>query len=247
MFNRDDILRFINDKGHTSIDELCSGFSLSPSTARRVISQLEKRGKVGRFHGGAYSIHQDGVTEVVARQEVNVEAKVRIAKAAAEIIADDLTCIILGGSTVSHMCKFIRDRRITVITNSILVFDALKRSKNARLIVLGGLYNPDEEELGGITTNANLSYLRADYLFMGCSSFDEKSGFINRNHSIDLYRNCIQTCDHVCVLVDSSKYNRGGTSVAATPHQVKHLFTDSNLPATAIKSLEAKGVSVTVT
>lgn len=247
MFNRDDILRFINEQGHASINSLCESFKLSPSTARRVVAQLEKRGKIGRFHGGAYAINQNGVTEVIARQEVNVEKKLGIARAAAEVVADGSTCIILGGSTVGYMCRFIKNKNITVITNSIIIFDELKRSANTRLIVLGGLYNPDEEELGGITTNANLSYLRADYLFMGSSSFDEKSGFINRNYSIDLYRACINTCNDVCVLVDSTKYNQGGTSVAATPKQVKHLFTDKGLPEKAVKSLEQKGVIVTLT
>ncbi len=247
MFNRDDILRFINERGHVSIEELCQSFQLSPSTARRVIVQFEKKGRVGRFHGGAYSLHKDGITEVLARQEHNVEKKLRIAKAAASIITEGSSCIILGGSTVGYICRFIRDKNITVITNSIIVFDALKRCSNTRLIVLGGLYNPDEEELGGITTNANLSYLRADYLFMGSSSFDEKSGFINRNHSIDLYRACIATCNDVCVLVDSTKYNRGGTSIAATPKQVKHLFTDSGLPAEAVRRLRQKGVIVNLT
>jgi DeoR/GlpR family transcriptional regulator of sugar metabolism len=247
MFKRDDILRFINDRGHTSIGDLCENFDLSPSTARRIIAQLEKRGKVGRFHGGAYPVNRNGVTEVIARQELNVDKKLRIAKAAAAVVAEGSTCIILGGSTVGYMCRFIREKRATVITNSIIVFDELKRCANTRLIVLGGLYNPDEEELGGITTNANLSYLRADYLFMGSSSFDEKSGFINRNHSIDLYRACINTCNDVCVLVDSTKYNRGGTSIAATPRQVKHLFTDNDLPEKAAKSLQRQGVLVTAT
>jgi DeoR/GlpR family transcriptional regulator of sugar metabolism len=247
MFNRDDILRFINERKHVPINALCDNFDFSPSTARRVVAQLEKRGRIGRFHGGAYAINQNGATAVIARQELNAERKMGIARAAAEIISDDSTCIILGGSTVGYMCRFIRNKNITVITNSIIIFDELKRSRNTRLIVLGGLYNPEEEELGGITTNANLSYLRADYLFMGASSFDEKSGFINRNYSIDLYRACINTCNDVCVLVDSTKYNRGGTSVAATPRQVKHLFTDSGLPEKALKSLEQNGVIVTLT
>jgi DeoR/GlpR family transcriptional regulator of sugar metabolism len=79
---------------------------------------------------------------------------------------------------------------------------------------------------------------------MGCSGFDEKTGFTNRNYSVDLYRACIQNCREVCILVDSSKYNQGGMSIAAAPEQVKYLFTDNGLPSGTIKSFEQKGITV---
>jgi DeoR/GlpR family transcriptional regulator of sugar metabolism len=246
MFSRDEILKFINSHGHVSIDDIRSQFRLSASTARRAVAQLEKKGKAGRFHGGAYSVNYGGVSEVIARRDVNAEKKNRIARAAAGIIAHDSTCIILGGSTVGCICQFIKDMHMTVITNSILVFDELKRCPTIRLIVLGGLYNPNEEELGGIIANANLLYLRADYLFMGASSFDDRTGFINGNESIFLYHACLGACTEVCVLVDSSKYNRGGTSIAAKPRQVRHLFTDSGLPPAAVRNFREKGVIVTL-
>ncbi|MDR2390172.1 MAG: DeoR/GlpR family DNA-binding transcription regulator [Planctomycetota bacterium] len=246
MFNRDEVLKFINSHGHVSIDDIRNQFRLSASTARRIVTQLEKKGRAGRFHGGAYSVNYSGISEVIVRRDVNAEKKTRIARAAAGIIAHGSTCIILGGSTVGYMCKFIKDKHMTVITNSILIFNELKRCPTIRLIVLGGLDNPNEEELGGIIANANLLYLRADYLFMGASSFDDRAGFINNNESISLYHTCISACTEVCVLVDSSKYNCGGTSIAAKPRQVRHLFTDSGLSAEATRNFREKGVLVTL-
>jgi DeoR family transcriptional regulator of aga operon len=79
---------------------------------------------------------------------------------------------------------------------------------------------------------------------MGCSGFDEKTGFTNRNYSVELYRACIQNCNKVCILVDSSKYNKGGTSIAAAPEQVNYLFTDGGLPQNTVDHFKQKGITV---
>lgn len=244
MHDRNAILSFINTRRHVSIAELCDNFDISESTARRVVSQLENLGKCGRFHGGAYALGQNGKSAVLERQSSRSDEKKRIAKAAASIIQDGATCIILSGSTVGYMCRYIKDKQITVITNSLIIFEELRMYSNIKIIVLGGLYNAEEEELGGVIANTNLDYLRADFLFMGASSFDERSGFINRNLSVDVYRACLKACDTACMLVDSSKYGIGGTSIAARPEQIKYLFTDSGLDKKVVKSFEKKKVQV---
>lgn len=247
MHDRNEILSFINQRKHVSVGDLCEHLEISESTARRALAQLEKLGKCVRFHGGAHSAGQSGRTKILARQGANSAKKLRIAKAAAAIIPDGSTCIILSGSTVGCMGRFIKGKQITVITNSLIIFEELRTFPNIKLIVLGGLYNPDEEELGGLIANTNLDYLRADFLFMGASSFDERSGFINRNLSIDVYRSCLRACDTACMLVDSSKYGLGGTSIAARPEQVKYLFTDSELETRVVKILEKKDIKVILT
>lgn len=247
MYNRNEILAFIEKRKHVTIEDLCVNFEISDSTARRAVSQLEKLGKCGRFHGGAYSLGQTGKSKVLTRQAENAGEKIRIARAAASIVHDDSTCIILSGSTAGCMTRFIKEKQITVITNSLLVFDELRAHANIKLIVLGGLYNYEEEELGGVIANTNLDYLRADYLFMGCSSFDERSGFINKNLSVEVYRACLNACDTACMLADSSKYGAGGTSIAARPEQIRHLFTDSGLDEKVVKKFKHKGIKVTLT
>lgn len=244
MYDRNAILAFINKRKHVAINDLCLNFEISDSTARRAVSQLEKLGKCGRFHGGAFALGETGKSQVMMRQGEHSAEKIAIAKAAASIVHDDATCIILSGSTVGYMHRFIKDKQITVITNSLLIFDELRLHANIKLLVLGGLYNHEEEELGGVIANTNLDYLRADFLFMGASSFDERSGFINKNLSVELYRACLGACDTACLLVDSSKYGAGGTSIAARPEQIKYLFTDPNLDAKIVKKFQQKGIKV---
>jgi len=247
MIDRKIVLKYINEKQHVTIQEMCDDLSISQSTARRTVIQLEEQGKIGRFHGGAFALHSDHKTLVTTRQGLFAEQKAKIARMASTLIEDNSTVILSSGSTVGCICRYIKKKNITVITNSLIVLDELKNVPNIRLIILGGLYNHDEAELGGVLSNSGIGYLRADRLFMGCSGFDEKHGFTNRNYSIELYRACIQACNDVCVLVDSSKYNKGGVSIAATPDQVKYLITDSNLPPDSVERFETKGISVLLT
>lgn len=247
MVNRKTILRYINEKQHVTIEQMCQDLSISESTARRSIVELEGKGKIKRFRGGAYILHDDAKTLVTTRQNINEENKVKIAKRAAMLVKENSTVILLSGSTVGFICRHVKKKNVTVITNSLVVLNELKSFPNIRLIVLGGLYNHEEAEFGGILSNPSLNYLRADRLFMGCSGFDERHGFTNRNYSVELYRACIQACKDVCVLVDSSKYNKGGVSIAAKPEQVKYLISDSGLPEEAVEAFKSRGMSVIIT
>ena len=248
MIDRKLVLKYINENLHVTNRQICAQLGISQSTARRAVIQLEGEGKIGRFHGGAYALQNDLKTLVTTRQKLYADRKAKIARTAASmLIKDHSTIILLSGSTVGYICRYIKKKEITVITNSLIVLEELKATPNIRLIVLGGLYNHEEKELGGILSNASISQLRADRLFIGCSGFDEKHGFTNRNYSVELYRACIKACNDVCVLADSSKYGKGGVSIAASPEQVNYLITDSDLPGSVVEKLEQHDISVKLT
>ncbi len=247
MVDRNSVLKFIKKNDFTTTQQLCAEFGISESTARRVLDQLDSLGQITRLHGGAMPVSVTGqATEFQMRNSLFKQQKIAIAKMAAGIIEDYSTVILLGGTTVCELCPFIENRTITVITNSILVLNGLKYSRNVRLILLGGLYNYQEEEVGGLLANKGLSTVRADHLFMGASGFDERYGFSTTNAAVDLYMNCIETSVTTSVLADSSKYMKGGAAVTASLEQVQYLFTDSGLDLRARKAMEEKNISVMI-
>lgn len=247
MVDKTKILDFIKKNDFTTTQQICMEFGVSESTARRVLGSLSEAGKITRLHGGAMPASVNGLTtEFQIRNAINKEQKIAIAKAASGIIHDYSTVILMGGTTVCEMCQFIQDKNITVVTNSMLVLNGLKYSRNVRLILLGGLYNYQEEEVGGLLANKGLNSMRADYLFMGTSGFDEKYGFSTTNAAVDLYINCIETSVNTCVLADSSKYMKGGATITARLDQVNYLFTDSGLDMHAREAMAAQNIKVVV-
>lgn len=245
MINPDRILEYINKKKHVSTKQLCDEFDISESTARRVTLKLADQGLITRFHGGASALTKPEIqSSVMARFQNNSDTKTRIAKKACEIIHDGATVILMGGSTICEMCQFLKDKHITVITNSMLVLNELQYYPNIRLIVLGGLFNLQECEVGGLLANMGLKMIRADFLFMGTYGFDEYYGFITANPSIELYWTCLECSKIACVLADSSKYMSIGGSVTARTDQIHYLFSDSGLAPDACERIRQTGINV---
>lgn len=243
--NRNEVLSFIQMRDYTSTLQICNQFGVSESTARRILEKLDEAGQITRVHGGAMPIsNPNRLTEFQIRNKENKPQKIAIAKAASQIIREHDTIIIMGGTTTCEMCQFISHMKLTVLTNSILVLNGLRYSPNIRIIMLGGLYNYQEEELGGLMDEQNLLRMRADHMFMGASGFDERFGFTTFNASVTLYTNCINSSICTSVLADSSKYMRGGASITATFDQVDYLFTDSNLELRAKQALEEQNLKV---
>lgn len=245
MLDRNEVLAFIRQNDFTSTQQLCERFHVSESTVRRMLDKLDAVGLITRIHGGAMSIANPAkLTEFQRRNRENKEQKIAIARAASELVNEHDTVILMGGTTVCEMCQFIFDMHITVISNSILVLNNLRHAPHIRLIMLGGLYNYQEEELGGLMGNSDLPFMRANWMFMGASGFDERFGFAITNASPEMYRNCVESSLNACVLADSSKYMSGGTSVAASLEQVSCLITDEGLNMRAKEALEAQDIKV---
>ncbi|MDR1620205.1 MAG: DeoR/GlpR family DNA-binding transcription regulator [Clostridiales bacterium] len=247
MIDLNKLMDFIRSNDYTTTRELCAQFGISESTARRALDKLVIMGKVTRLHGGAMPASVHGLTtEFQMRNAMNKEQKISIARTAAQHIQPYSTVILMGGTTVCEMCAFIDHMNITVVTNSILVLNGLKYSRNVRLILLGGLYNYQEEEVGGLLMGGALGDIHADQLFTCASGFDEIYGISTTNASIELYHSCIEASTMTCVLADSSKYMKGGAGITARLDQVQYIFTDNRLDERAKAALECRGVRVVI-
>ncbi len=231
MLDRQKILDFIREEGVVTPKDVADKFSISESTSRRALSQLDAAHKIKKRHGVAFALDHNAKNTPIEdfRINVNYDLKHQVALKAASFIHDNQTLILLTGSAVYHLARVIRDKNITVITNSMLVFQELQHCSNIELIILGGYYNRKEAETSGYITNSSLSYYRSDYLFMGTCGFDEYSGFSHSSYSIDIFRACLQACRYACVLADSTKYNKTTASVAAQPSDISYLFCDRGL------------------
>lgn len=244
MIDKDVVLSFIRQSDFVSTQQLCERFQVSESTIRRLLERLDSAGLITRVHGGAMPLATARLTEYQVRSQQHKAQKVAIAKAAAELIHDHDTVILVGGSTVFELCPFIEHRCITVITNSVPVFNSLRHSETIRLVMLSGLYSMQEDEVGGLLDNTSLERMRANWMFMGTSGFDERFGFAQTNAPVETYAQCIHSSLSLCVMADSSKYLRGGTTVSATPGEVSVLITDKGLAPKAKKALEEQGIRV---
>lgn len=243
--NEYDVLNYINihEIGRTEL--ISADLQISESTVRRTLDRLERKGLVVRFHGGASRVRSSQVSEVHERFEKQPQVKNRIAKAAADMVRDGNIVILLGGTTVAAMCKYLQGKRLTVITNSLLVFDMMKDYYAVKMILLGGEYASNEDELKGSLTNTTILQLGADCLFSGATAFDERRGFLtNQIDAIELYNSCFHATQKVVMLADSTKCNRSSIAVMASCDKVDCLITDDGIPKEVVQKFEEANVRV---
>lgn len=240
------ILEYINMNKMVSVDELSRKLHMSLSTVRRNLARLAARNLIMRYHGGASSINNGQIANSLAsRYEKNRDKKERIAQKAAEQVKNGDTIIMLGGTTVSYMCKYLKRKKLSVITNSLIVVDMLKKENDIELIILGGIYNVDEAEVKGFLTNYSLQHLGADLLFASSTAFDINRGFLTSHvDSINLYTQCLKIAGKKYMLVDSSKYGKFDVAVTAKLTDVDYIITDSGLRNEVVEWLQEEGVQV---
>lgn len=240
-----DVLNYINLHEIGRTDQIASNLQISESTVRRMLDKLEQKGLVVRFHGGASKVKSGQSADVYQRFEKFPKVKNQIAKAAAEMVRDGNIIILLGGTTVACMCKYLQMKRLTVITNSLIVFNMLKENVTTKIILLGGEYSSQEDELKGSLTNSTILQLGADCLFSGATAFDERRGFLtDQVDAIELYNSCFQATKKVIMLADSSKCNKNSIAVIAACDKVDCLITDSGIPDRVVEGFEQSDVEV---
>ena len=114
------ILQTVEDRGSADVQELADLVQTSAMTVRRDLVQLAASGLLYRTRGGAMTISL--VTDThrfTHKTAVNAERKDYICRIAGGVIEEGDVIFMDCGSTVFRLCPFIRNKRITVVTNSI--------------------------------------------------------------------------------------------------------------------------------
>ena len=115
-------------------------------TVRRDCEELVRLGKIIKTIGGIQQAHAPAYlyeSSVRARIATNRAEKRAIAAKALELISNNQTIFIDGGTTNLALAKLIADRRagLTILTNSALTCLELSKGQNT-IIGIGGEYDP---------------------------------------------------------------------------------------------------------
>ncbi|MBO0845655.1 MAG: DeoR/GlpR transcriptional regulator, partial [Nocardioides sp.] len=117
-----EILRLLRTSGANDVADLASRLGVSPSTIRRDLGWLSKRGHLRRVHGGA-TIRDDADERRPFSQVLGTDAgdKDRVGALAADLVADGDVVLLDIGTTTMQLACHLRGRQITVITSSLAV------------------------------------------------------------------------------------------------------------------------------
>ncbi|WP_103964288.1 DeoR/GlpR family DNA-binding transcription regulator [Nonomuraea solani] len=244
-----EIMRRVRTSGATSVRDLASQLGVSPSTIRRDLEVLDRDGTLRRVRGGALpSVDADTdrpFAEVAATDGQDKEA---VAARAARLVADGDVVLLDIGTTTMCLARRLRGRRVTVVTSSLAVLDALRTDTEVELLLLGGMVRRPYHSLVGVLTEAALSQVVADRVFLGASGVRPDGQLVDTTLAeVPLKRAMIAAAGQVVLVVDRHKFPGTGALRVCGPEDIDVVVTNEGADPATLRNCAAAGAEVLLT
>lgn len=246
---QENILLLLAQRQRVTIEQICQAYKVSAATARRDLETLASRGRLQRFHGGAFALKQaPPELPILQRSSDQVEEKCSIARSAAALIQEGETVFLGSGSTVLQLAQELRRfSRLTVITNSLAVINALSAAPGISLVSLGGVFRPSELSFIGHITEQALAEVHADHVFIGIRAIDSDLGLFNDHLPETMTdRAILKAGQTVVVLADHTKLGRVSTAFVAPLNAIDVVVTGRIAPPAFVQTVTDLGIQVII-
>jgi len=242
------IAQLLDERGRLTVAEISDAFEVSEATVRRDLSALAERNLIRRVHGGAMRAQPVATSEapIIHRLEQYSEIKRRIGQAAARMIHDGETVLLMGGSTGMAVARELGDHaNLTLITDSLMVANELIRQGVHTVMLMGGTLDPNELAVRGTLSRLFLSELQVDKVILGTKAISVQRGLSAESaEEAELFRACIQAGHHIILVTDSSKFHQSALVRVAAVDVLDTLVTDAAVSDEIVEALQERGVFV---
>ncbi|MBC7921767.1 MAG: DeoR/GlpR transcriptional regulator [Ferruginibacter sp.] len=170
------ILQTVEERGSADVRELADLLQTSEMTVRRDLLQLAASGLLYRTRGGAMkvSLATDNF-QFANKTAVNAERKDYLCQLAAREIQEGEVVFLDCGSTVFRLCPFIKNKRITVVTNSLPIVAELMASA-VSVNLAGGEVDKERRAIHGRIAEEHIARYRAHRAFIGADGISLRNG-----------------------------------------------------------------------
>ncbi|MCD4672380.1 MAG: DeoR/GlpR family DNA-binding transcription regulator [Anaerolineaceae bacterium] len=249
------ILSHLEREGQLRVVDAAVLFGVSESTIRLDLQELEESGMVQRTHGGAIltSVSQKGTFKYVSmgleeRLVENRDAKKAIGRMAADLIYDDETIMIDGGSTSRYVAFHLRYKnRLTIVTHIVDIYpDLIGMAGDFRVVLTGGELDQANMILVGEESPDIVSHYRASKAILGMDGISLSLGLTTQDVHAPLKKAMMTYSDQVIIVADSTKLGRVSLVPVATLQEIDILVTDDGAAPHMVKQIETLGVKVLI-
>ncbi|MBQ0070886.1 MAG: DeoR/GlpR transcriptional regulator [Spirochaetales bacterium] len=249
---RRSVLEYINQNEKADLSELARHFDTTESTIRRDLIELENEDQIIRTHGGAIRMAQKKAvwqtSSIFNRLERNKLKKEKIAHFAANLLKDNESVFIDGGSTNQILAPYIRDKKdMLFVTNSPDIADILLEGESDKVIQIGGELKKDTHLTSGPVAEEYIRKYYVDKCVMSVTGIDPEVGcYAAIPSEASLKKTIVEHSRECILLVDSSKFERKAFCIAFETQDIDIVITDSDTPKDLLDRLRAKNVTVYV-
>jgi DeoR family glycerol-3-phosphate regulon repressor len=243
------LLEQVRQLGSVSVESLAEQFGVTLQTVRRDVRQLAEAGLLARFHGGVRV--PGSTTENIAyrqRQQLNEDAKRRIAKAVAKAVPNGCSLINNIGTTTEAIAhELLQHRGLRVITNNLNVAAILSDHPDCELMVAGGRVRSRDRAIVGEATVDFVRQFKVDIGLIGISGIEADGTLRDFDYrEVKVTRAILDNSREVWLAADHSKFNRPAMVELGHLHQLDMLFTDRTPPAPFESLLAEAGVQCVI-
>ncbi len=244
----DKLMQILARRGYRSVSDLAQDLRVSEMTVRRYLDRLEQKSLITRTHGGAYTGLEMIEVDYRVRETVRQAEKEAIGKVAFSLIRPGESVFIDAGSTAAFLALAVDDtKRITVVTSSLVVAQALENRTSVETILLGGRIHSGTHSVVGPLAEEAIRPFRFTKAFLGTSGINLAEGLTQSTiEEIPVKKLVAANAKEVYVLADSSKLHRDVLVLFLTWEHVHGLITDAGISAADRAALEEKGIRVLV-
>lgn len=189
--------------------ELSKMFSVTEVTIRRDLDKLEQEGFLVKTYGGAVlnDKHLAGAPAAQTLEKVS-EEKQMIGKIASRMIEEGDAIFLGPGSTCLEIAKNIKQKRITVVTNDLMIGYELRNNPGVKVIVTGGdLIQSTSILAGGFTLQA-LKGIYISKAFIGVRGINFNSGYtVDSYEEAMVVEEVMKKSNDFIIVADYTKFN----------------------------------------
>ena len=226
---RERIIEVLGHQDEVVVVELSQLLGVSEVTTRKDLQQLEEQGYLTRVRGGAV-VSGRGQLELrfAARQQVNLDAKRRIASRAVELIKPGSTIFLDGSTTTFQMARLLRNvQNLTVITTGLYAALELSFAPDVTTIVVGGILRRRTSSLVDALSPNLLRRLHVDIAFLSCRGFTPLHGMMESDlREAQMKRAMAETAIRKVALIDHAKFEESYVATSLLTEEIDLLIAD---------------------
>ena len=168
------ILDSIFDQGLVKVSVLAERFGVTQTTIRKDLNYLESKGLLHRSYGSAMPSSAPIKDISLGKKKlINYDAKLQIARAAAELIEENDSILMASGSTIAVFAENLKPKgRLNVVTTAVNISTILGGNDRISVMQVGGMLYSNTLSVYGNDAIQSVRNIFCSKLFFGIDGLD---------------------------------------------------------------------------